>query len=257
MSLIVMAVHDTEENGRTEYTLKTLESLCYTLRTKPRLVVIDNNSCQKTKEVLRYWVDVGIIWKLITNETNVGTARAINQGIRLREPGEHVVKMDNDVVIYKKHWVEDLERAISKDPKIGIIGLKRTDLMETPYYPDFNFRSSLKMLPHEPGEPWIIVEVAKHIMGTSTMYSSALLDKIGYLTQPSVYGYDDSLACVRSRAAGFYNCFLPHILIDHIDPGGTEYTEWKKKEAALHAEEVSREMDKITKGEVSYYYDGN
>jgi hypothetical protein len=29
--------------------------------------------------------------------------------------------------------------------------------------------------------------------------------------------------------AGFYNCFLPHIDIDHIDTGETAYQGWKEK----------------------------
>jgi hypothetical protein len=61
-------------------------------------------------------------------------------------------------------------------------------------------------------------------MGTCQMYNSALLDKIGYLYQPSIYGFDDIISAIRCQLAGFYSCFLPHIEIDHIDVGGDAYT---------------------------------
>ena len=59
MSLISMAVHDTVENGRTEFTRRTLESLSDTVDWENhRLFIIDNNSCEKTKTLLHFTVSV-------------------------------------------------------------------------------------------------------------------------------------------------------------------------------------------------------
>ncbi len=55
--------------------------------------------------------------------------------------------------------------------------------------------------------------------------------------QPKLYGWDDGLISTRSELAGFINGFLPHIEIDHIDPGGTFYQTWKEN----HAGETGRE----------------
>src|SRR4051812_37699650 len=98
-ALIVMCCYDTEENGRTEYTVKTLRSLKQTVDWKKhRLAIIDNNSCQATKNVLNHIVTTNKDWRIITLPENVGTARGINIGLRLRKPGEHAIKMDNDIV---------------------------------------------------------------------------------------------------------------------------------------------------------------
>jgi GT2 family glycosyltransferase len=254
-AIIAMAVHDTVENGRTDLTSETIHGLYQSSVTKNYDVYcIDNGSCDATKRVLNYHAESGHI-KLITNEVNIGTAEAVNKAWKHRKPDQHAVKMDNDVVIHSSTWVEEMIEAIEREPKIGIVGLKRKDCWERPDHHTADWRSELIMLPQQPGQRWMIAERCHHIIGTCQMYSAALLEKMGYLYQPSLYGYDDVLASHRSTAAGFWNVFLPHIEIDHIDPGGTEYQSWKEK----HSSEVTAEMIKLAhgylKGEVSIFYE--
>ena len=252
MSLIAVAVYDLPGSGRTDLTERTFQSLLDTVDfRKHRIFIIDNASCEETQRVI---MEFGKIvdeiafgqFTLISNRENVGTAKAINAGWKERRPGEHCIKIDNDVVIYSPHWIEEMEEAINRVPKIGIIGLKRKDLIENTTHEDPNYRSVLLQLPHKPGEKWMIVEVVRGVMGTCKMINSALLDKIGYLYQPSNYGFDDSLYSRRSELSGFINCFLPHIEIDHIDPGGTDYTTWKQQHAGEIMGAVSQlQMDYI------------
>lgn len=224
-----MAVFDTEENGRSEYTERTLESLMYTvdLCNEHRLIIIDNNSCDKTKKILEAYTNPSC--SVITLTENVGTAHAINMGIKLRTPGEHIIKIDNDVVIHSSGWVDEMEEAIGRDPAIGIVGLKRKDLAQYPTNPNLTFKSELRMLDHAPGQRWIVVEECADIMGTCTMLSSKLLDTIGGFAQPLCYAFDDTLMSLRAGLAGFKKCFLPHIEIDHIDTGANLYSQDKIK----------------------------
>lgn len=259
-----MAVHDTDENKRTEYTLKTINCLFHTVDfRKHRLFVIDNNSCSATKEVLAKMerafnlVDDDTLNqpRLITLTKNIGTARAINLAWKERKPGEHAIKMDNDVVIHYKGWVDEMEEAIARDESLGQVGLKRKDCWEFPYHTEKEWRSEMIMLNHKPGERWIIVERSKHIIGTCVMHSSALLDKVGYLYQPTLYGHDDVLMSWRSSLAGFKNVFLPHINIDHIDNGGTEYQNWKEAEGSKNGRMVSGIVDEYIAGTKSIYHE--
>lgn len=252
MALIAMAVYDTEENARSELTIKTIDSLCATVDfNKHRLVIIDNNSCSKTKWVL---VSASSWVKVITLDENIGTARAINKAWALRQPSENCIKMDNDIVIHQNGWVDEMEAAISKDPFIGQVGLKRKDCWEWPGHTSEDYKSKLHMLPHTPGEHWIVVEKVKHVMGTCVMHSSILLDKVGYLYQPSLYGYDDVIMSHRAHLAGFYSCFLPHINIDHIDPGGTEFQSWKEKHAGEQTQQVISLVHEMYNGTKPIYY---
>jgi len=262
MALIAMAVWDTVENKRTRYTHETLHNLLNTVDFNAhRLIISDNGSCDETLDLYKRFF-LHFIEKypynnklrIIHNGKNLGTAEAINKAWRLREPGENAIKMDNDVVIHQSGWVDDLEFAIVLDSKLGIVGLKRKDCWENPEHKDPFYKSELKMLPHVPGCSWVVIEKVNHVMGTCQMYSSALLDKIGYLQQPSLYGFDDSWAAARCQVAGFYNAFLPHINIDHIDTGGTDYQKWKEHHASQQWKEYHEVLGQWRNGTRSVYY---
>lgn len=256
MSLICMAVYDTEENGRSEYTRQTLESLLFTVDwSKNRLIIIDNDSCEETKILLR---DHKLPeWVLLTLTENIGTARAINMGIKLRKPGEHIIKLDNDVVIHQSGWIEQMEEVIERDSSIGIVGLKRKDLAEWPLRIDWA-KSEFIPLPHENGQSWICVESVNHVMGTCQMLSSSLLDKIGYFYQGdgNLYGFDDSLMSLRSKINGFKNVFLFHIPISHIDVGGGTYSEWKHNNASDRMNEYNKICEEYKNGTRNTFYSG-
>jgi len=242
-AMISMAVHDTVENKRSKYTKQTLESLFDTVDfSNHRLIIVDNNSCEETKKIISELLKY--VYKnihVITNTENVGTAKAINQAWAYRKPNEVVIKMDNDVVINNYGWVEEMELAM-KLGGYGILGLKRKDLMQSPNANN-HWKTELKMLPHEKGDNWVVVEESADIMGTVQMFHPELINKMGGLMQAGVYGFDDTLACIRAILLGYKLAFLPHIDIDHIDVGGDAYTEWKRKYAGEKMEEFYKIKD--------------
>ena len=255
-SLITMAVYDTEDNGRTWMTKKTLLSLMSTVNFDyHQLMIADNGSCEATHEL--YETYRGIITDVEYIGKNIGTAAALNRLWRRRTP-EHrcVVKIDNDVMIWAYGWLELMEKAFDRDWSLGIAGLKRKDLQEFPGHHDPFYRSALEMMDHRPGEPWVVLEFVNHVMGTCQAYRRGLLDKIGYLYQPGLYGFDDALAAVRCKQAGYRLAFIPHIEIDHIDRGGTNYTIWKSQEAGRLMGTYERLVDDYKSGRRSVYYDG-
>ena len=246
MALIAMAVYDTVENERSKYTSQTLESLTETVDfSKHRVIVTDNDSCIETKNILK---DYEQFITIITNTENVGTAKAINQAWAYRNSNETVIKMDNDVLINNYGWVEEMELAM-KLGNYGILGLKRKDLMQSPNASN-HWKTELKMLPHDKGDNWVVVEESADIMGTVQMFHPELINKMGGLMQAGVYGFDDTLACVRAILLGYKLAFLPHIDIDHIDKGGDAYTEWKRKYAGEKMEEFYKIKDGLINGTI-------
>lgn len=243
MSLIVMVVYCTPDNGRYEYTEQTLENLFFTVDwRKHKMVMVDNGSDERTKRLLGNY-ELSGCRRVITNTENLGTARAVNQGLSLREANQHCIKIDNDVTVHTNGWVDELEEAIERDPTIGVLGLKRKDLRQTPYDPDPDFRSEYVQLPHQAGQRWVTVERSRDIMGTCTMYNWRLIDAIGGLAQPTQYSFDDTLYGLRSLLAGFWNGFLSHIEIEHIDTGQNPYSK-EKIEQAAQAWETYHKMHK-------------
>lgn len=262
MALIAMAVYDTEENQRTKYTAETLDCLRRTVNlSRHRVIIANNASCPETVELFRKYPQ----FEYIHMSENVGTARAINHAWRARRPGEHAVKMDNDVVIHRHDWCDWLENVASKgrawdirasnwvQARIGIVGLKRKDCIEAPWRDD-GYKSELYRMDHELGERFLDIERVGHVMGTCQLYTSDLLDKIGYLYQPKLYGFDDVLASVRAQQAGFWTVFLPCIEIDHIDPGGTPYQKWKEMHAGEQWGEIGELVRRYKAGLISTYY---
>lgn len=255
MSLIAMAVYCTEENKKEECLSFTLQGLAKTVNFGRHRICFCVNGCtERAVGMLRAFSYATRNVRLFFNDANLGTARAINIAWRMRRPGEHCIKMDDDILIHNPGWADELERAISADPLIGQVGLKRKDCWEWPGHEHADWRSELHMLPHLPGEQWQIVEKAKHVIGSCVMHSSALLDKVGYLYQPSLYGYDDVIMSHRSYIAGFYSCFLPHINIDHIDSGQTPYQGWKEKHAAEQTQTVIDLVHEMRNGTKPIYY---
>lgn len=229
MSLIVMAVYDTDANQRTKYTKQTLMSLYKTVDfDKHRLIISDNGSCNETRAL--YENLKGLFpYTVIYNGKNLGTAEGVNQGIRERKQEEFVIKIDNDVRVNEQGWIEKMEAVFKKEPKAGIVGLKRKDLAQTPNSDNPWYKTTLVMLPHEPGEKWIVVEKSEDIMGTCTMFSPHFLDTVGYMRQSGVYGFDDSIFSKISLMTGFNNYLMPTIDIDHIDTGENPYQKEKER----------------------------
>lgn len=254
--LFGMAVWDTLENGRTSMTQQTLWSLAETVNwDQHRLFISDNGSCEATHALYDY-MQHQLPFEIIYNGRNIGTANAINRVWRLREPGEHALKMDNDVVIHQSGWADWMTDVFGRDPEIGICGLKRKDLMECPSSKHPWFVSKLRMLPQEKGQRWLVVEEVMHVMGTCQAYSSSLLDRIGYLYQPGLYGFDDALAAVRTKVAGFKSVFLHGFEIDHIDPGGTGYAVWKQQVSQRDMTPYNMLKDDYQSGRRDVHYDG-
>jgi GT2 family glycosyltransferase len=256
MAILGMAVYSTRENKKDDCLHRCLASLAETVDFKRhRLILSINDATEKTHDLIRYYR--WIISDVIYNTHNLGTARAINKAWARRAPGEHAIKCDDDWVVEKAGWADEMEEAIKCDPLIGQVALKRTDCWEHPAHEHHDYKSELIMLPHQPGERWIVVEKVKHTIGTCVMHNSALLDKVGYLYQPSKYGYDDVIMSHRSYIAGFYSCFLPHYTLHHIDPGNTEYQPWKERHAGEQTDNVIALVHDMRRGKKSIYYPEN
>lgn len=256
MALIAVCCYDTTENDRTWMTEKTLESLKKNVNlVKHKLIIVDNASCEATKEVIKNFCKKVSSVEVITNTENVGTAKAINQAWKLREPGQHVIKMDNDIVVHEEGWVDLLEDAISRDPEnIGQAALKRKDLKESPNADHHFYKSELVMLPQIPGQRWIVAEEVQHCIGSCVMHNSKLIDKVGGLVQFGVYSFDDALMSLRSRIAGFKNVFIPSVNIDHIDPGTNAYQKEKEKYAGEKMAEYTKAKEEYITGAKNIYH---
>jgi glycosyltransferase involved in cell wall biosynthesis len=238
MALLIQNWYCTEENGKLKYAKQCIESLLDTVNfgNGHRMGIINQNSCKDAFNYLIRFKNHRYI-SVINLDENIGTAGGLNIGLRLRMASEFCIKLDDDLTWETDNWIEAMEAEIKNNPEIGILGLRRPDVT-CEMVADGNLLWS-----HD-------------IMGTCTMFNPLMLDKIGLSYQFSNYGFEDNLFSARSEAAGFKNSYMKDIKINNLDEGGTQYTEWKKQEAAIYLQEASIMIDMIKKGKLNYYYDG-
>jgi len=106
--------------NKLDYTRQCLEALAKNTGVESyEVIIVDNGSRDGTPEFLKTLEgDV----KIITNATNLGFAKACNQGARVAE-GEYLVFLNNDT-LPQPGWLEELVKLLSSDPTIGIAGSK-------------------------------------------------------------------------------------------------------------------------------------
>lgn len=259
--LIAACVYHTEENNRLPIIHSWLNSLCGNLimgnPNDIRVFIYDNSPVSIIDKLKRLTSMHGTnITFLGGDGNNLGTAEGINCCWKNKEGGEYLVKMDDDVIIHNRNWYNEMVEAMERMPQLGILALKRKDLTENPSHPNPDGKTELLMVPQEKGQKWIVVEQVKNVFGTVQMYSPALFKEIGYMEQIGKYGFDDYIMSVKCYLAGFIGAFLPHIEIDHIDPGGNEYTDWKIKASGEVITEVMELAKQYKLGVKPLYYEG-
>jgi len=186
--------------NRLKETKKCLFSLALKKDRKREDVVLVNNG--STDGTVRYFQDIhynfGVgfdRFKIINCETNVGTSRALNHGIlNFRIPGQPLVKIDNDMVLKSKTWIQDLLELEQTYPDVGMI---------SGYYGDATHRwtSSVEFGEFKGKKLW----KAKTITGHCVWHTGSLMDKVKYfdvLSPEHLYGFEDTLMSIKANVLG-------------------------------------------------------
>jgi GT2 family glycosyltransferase len=227
MTILAIAVYNTPESNRFTGTEKTFNHLLTnTFPPHTRIVAINNGSSDP--RTLPFLMGLARQKKilLIGNKENLGTAKAINQGWSLRAPGEPCVKMDDDVLLLDPDWLSQCLECMVREPKIGLVGVKRAAIKDNPAHANPRFRTTLQLLRGN-GRDLTVEYPAVDVIGTCTVLGGRAIDTIGGMDQPGVYGYDDSDICARLLIVGFKSAYLPQLKIQEVDTSSKEYRNWK------------------------------
>jgi len=244
MALIVLTTYCTRKNQKLPMLESTLGMLLATVDwDRHRIVIVDNASQVDVRGAVDAFQKVVPQSRFVANATNVGTARGFNLGHSTGNAvfGEqHTLKLDDDVVVHKSGWLDLMELALSRRPRLGGISLKWRMLSECPdpevlppeKVAEHSSTTSLEFLCRKTLDDWwTVIEISPLISGMCALYHKRALAQIGQMYQPSIYGQDDVLMCKRLTVAGWKLAFLPQVRVDHIDPGNTEWSQWKRDEA--------------------------
>ena len=100
-----------------EYLKQCLKSIKkYTAKNSYELIVVDNASDSKTIK----WLKRQKI-KVIFNKENLGFPKGCNQGIKLANPNNDILLLNNDTIV-TKNWLKNLKICLYSNSNIGAVG---------------------------------------------------------------------------------------------------------------------------------------
>lgn len=197
------------------------------------VIVIDNGSTDGSRELCR---DQFPKVMLIENSTNIGFARAVNQGFE-RAKGEYILMLNSDTIILNKAIEKSIAFADSR-PDVGLIGCRLLN-------PNRTFQDSCFRFPNLLGlflsgiymsqlfknsyllnwdrygyRCWTTVQEVDCVMGSYMLIRVSVLKDIGLLdTDYFMYG-EETDYCFRVKKAGWKVMYYPGAEIVHVR-GGT------------------------------------
>ena len=207
---IIMPVYN-----QLEYTKKALWSIEAHTVAPYDLIIVDNGSTDGTDDYL-WGAEKELGLRIITNDANLGFAKAVNMGI-LAGDSPYVVLLNNDVEV-PQGWLMALIQAMEANPRIGAMGVLSTAKTQATYERRFY--------------PCGVQVFAKYQLG-QLPYSCVILrrqaiDDVGLLDEEFfLYGEDDDLN-IRLIKAGWSLAIHTDVTVKHehgatSTPGGFQH----------------------------------
>jgi glycosyltransferase involved in cell wall biosynthesis/GT2 family glycosyltransferase len=107
--------------NRLEFTKQAIEAVWRKTRHPHVLTVVDNGSTDGTREWLEEMHRQGAISNLILLPENVGVAKASNLAWSRVPDATHYLKLDNDIVLGKDGWLDEMVRVVDAIPEVGAV----------------------------------------------------------------------------------------------------------------------------------------
>jgi len=180
--------------NRLAFTRQCLQSVWEHTRYPYRLTVVDNASTDGTPEYLTELQRQGVIHNLYLLPKNLGVAKAANIAWQAEPQASATLKLDNDIVVKKDSWLEDMMAVLEQVPDIGILAYN----VEPVSYPassinGFNVR----------------VKSKANVGGATALIPRGTCELLGYWCEEfALYGEEDADYGARVRLAGLLNVYM-------------------------------------------------
>jgi len=177
-----------------------------------RLVLVDNGS---TDGVSEFFDEVpGAV--AIHLESNRGFAGGVNAGLEAAEG--HVVLLNSDTIV-PKGWLEGLERALLREPDIGIAGPMSNQVSGAQCIPGLELSSMEDIdacagrLAREKASQWTEID---RLVGFCMLIREKALREVGRFDESFGIGnFEDDDYCLRARHAGYRLCMAEDCFVFH------------------------------------------
>ena len=196
------------KDGLETLTAPCIQSIIETVTVPYEIIGIDDGSKDGTYQFFLENCDKAIRLK------GIGCGAARNVGL-LQAAGDHIMFLDNDVILDRPGWLASL-LAESRKTNVGIIGPLLTN------------EQIKRGLPRSPDGLIDVDELA----GACLMFPRSTFDRLGMIDPAFSRRGDDTDYCLRARLAGLRVCITPRLLLYH--KGGGTY-DWRKEAGQLRA----------------------
>ncbi|MCP4606293.1 MAG: glycosyltransferase family 2 protein [Proteobacteria bacterium] len=219
--------------NRLTLTRLTLERLDKNTTLPMKLVIVDNNSTDGTRDWLKENMDRYLfIEKLFLTDDNLGIGRALNNGMSYAlSRSNKVGRIDNDVLV-PPHWLEDFTSVIESDLKPMVVGGYVTD--------DDIAKEQIKKASKEVVKD-LKVYFVDYAGGCLNLYQPNLFDKLGFFPEYPLYGVEDGGLCEAARGAGEKVIVVDNVKVEHLPSlfdEETGYVNFKQDQLKIHCRAV-------------------
>jgi GT2 family glycosyltransferase len=205
--------------NRCELTRQCLEALAKTTGDVSwELIVVDNHSTDETASFLS---TLGGDVQIITNQENLGFAKACNQGARAAR-GKYLVFVNNDT-IPQAGWLAALVAEVDSHAEVGIVGSRLL-------YPDGTIqhagvvRDSQRLLPYHMDKSFAGDHPAVNqrrefqiVTAACLLIRRSLFAAVGGFDEGYVNGFEDADLCLKVRERGHLVVYQPRSVVVHLE----------------------------------------
>jgi GT2 family glycosyltransferase len=220
-----------------DYLLNCLQSLMRTEGSPWEVIVVDNGSWDGSgAEVKRLFPTV----RLIENDTNLGFAKAVNQGLRFFS-GRYALLLNPDTQV-KDGTIEKLLFFMENYPGAGVAGVQLLNLDGTKQNSIANFPSLATELFNKRVLRWLFPErfpgkerhyagpvEVESVIGACMLVRRKALDEVGFLDEDYFLFLEETDWCFRMERAGWKVYHVPQAEIIHFQGKSAEQDKKRSK----------------------------
>lgn len=199
------------------------------------IIIVDNGSSDGSVEFIR---DNYPQTQLIENKTNVGFAKAVNEGIKTAK-GKYLYILNQDLR-FRKGTARSLLDRIKQDDTIGMIGPKfvgfdgrlQWSARAFPSYRHIIYRALFldRLFPRHPEFSswrmgWFDHEHERFVdqpMGAVMLIPREVVERVGYMDENFPLLFNDVDYCRRMKEAGYRLLYYPGAVVEHFVGGSTK-----------------------------------
>jgi GT2 family glycosyltransferase len=214
-------------------------------KTPFEIIVIDNGSTNDTKIFLDEFSKNHSNVKILRNETNIGFAKACNQGANVAK-GEYVLFLKNDTEP-KAGWLDSLVEVAESSPMVGAVGskllfpdrlIKHAGIVcvddRTVNDPLLFYHNLYRTSPNNP-KANIIQEVVA-VTAACMLVPKKIFNEVGGFDEKFWNGYEDVDLCLKIGEKGYKIIYQPKSELIHFESqsGPESFTRETENTKLLH-----------------------